>query len=942
MASAMYDWGAGTAGLTSVRRAKLGSARRRRQTFAVQRAGRIMGGQPQLSHLEVAVPADSLREQLQSSLAGRYEIERELGRGGMATVYLARDVKHQRRVALKLLNPELGAVLGAERFLSEIRVTANLQHPNLLPLFDSGNADGLLFYVMPYVEGETLRRRLDRERQLPVDEAVRLAVAVADALDCAHQHGVIHRDLKPENILLQHGQPVVADFGIALAVSNAGGERVTQTGLSLGTPQYMSPEQATGDRVIDARTDVYSLGAVTYEMLCGEPPHAGPTAQAVIAKLMTEVPRPLTVLRHTVPPHVDEAVRCALEKLPADRFATAGEFAAALRGGAVPRRTHHTRVLTARRGPRPRALIGALAGASALALVLAALLWRGAARPQPGAIRFVLDLPPDQRIATPEGSSVNLSPDGRTIAYVATTAGSATTRIFVRRIDSLAARLLPGSDGGNTPTFSPDGRWLAFKTPADLRKVPLSGGGAEIIAPLPDDWQNFAWSSAGDIVLAAKGYLWRVGDKANLTRFTAPDTAGGEIGHAGPIFLNDETIAFWLQKPTTDGTLRGIGLTSRAGGPYAVLDVPGDVPLGYVEGHLLVSDQSGSLLAYPVDLRRRRVTGPAIELVRGVVWIGPGGLQARVARDGSLAYIGGRSGRRLALLDARGGTIAEAPELREYRGGASISPDGRRVAVGVLRSLVGGRNVAFYDVWIWDVESASLARFTTDGGHQPVWSPDGKRIAYLMSDRLGQDEVWWAPVDGSAPAERLVRFPTRLGYYDAVRLDFSPNGASMVVTVRDSATAEDIYLVNLAAANPAPVALVRTSFRETQPRISPDGRWVAYVSDETGRFEIYVRPFVGTTSRVKVSTGGAQLPQWASGGRRLLYTSESGRTIAAALNVSGMSLTVARQDTIALDGLRGDVDPRTDRMLVTREPEDRRIIVVSNWLAEVRPKLKGR
>src|SRR6266850_7504470 len=232
----------------------------------------------------------TISDVLNTALAGRYEIEREIGAGGMATVYLARDVKHHRQVALKVLNPELGALLGVERFLAEIRVTANLQHPNLLPLFDSGAAEGLLFYVMPFVEGESLRSKLQAEKQLPVDEAIHIAVAVAGALDYAHRHGVIHRDLKPENILLHEGQPLIADFGIALAVSNAGGQRVTQTGLSLGTPTYMSPEQATGDRSIDGRTDIYSLGAVLYEMLAGDPPHLGSTAQAVIAKVLTDKP----------------------------------------------------------------------------------------------------------------------------------------------------------------------------------------------------------------------------------------------------------------------------------------------------------------------------------------------------------------------------------------------------------------------------------------------------------------------------------------------------------------------------------------------------------------------------------------------------------------------------------------------------------------------------
>jgi serine/threonine protein kinase len=271
-----------------------------------------------------------LRSTLAELLGARYVVERELGAGGMATVFLAHDSKHDRDVAIKVLHPELGAVLGADRFLSEIRTTARLQHPHILPLLDSGDAGGLLYYVMPLVTGETLRTRLERERQLPVADAVLITREVADALGYAHGLGVIHRDIKPENILLQGGHALVADFGIALAVQSAGGARMTQTGLSLGTPQYMSPEQAMGERTIDARSDIYALGVVTYEMLTGQPPFTGSTVQAIVARVMTEKPAPIATIRDTVPPHVEHAVVKALAKLPADRFATAAAFSSAL------------------------------------------------------------------------------------------------------------------------------------------------------------------------------------------------------------------------------------------------------------------------------------------------------------------------------------------------------------------------------------------------------------------------------------------------------------------------------------------------------------------------------------------------------------------------------------------------------------------------------------
>lgn len=299
------------------------------QCFALRRLDLRLLPPPAFDQPEMT---DTL-ERLTAALSDRYRPERELGAGGMATVYLAHDLRHDREVAIKVLHPDLGAALGGDRFLGEIRTTARLQHPHILPLLDSGEAGGLLFYVMPYIRGETLRDRLERETQLPVADALRIAGEIAGALTEAHSQGIVHRDIKPENILLSGAHALVADFGIALAVQQAGGARMTQTGLSLGTLQYMAPEQAMGDKHVDHRADQYALAAVTYEMLTGEPPHTGTNAQAIVAKLLTEQVRSATVLRPSVPAHVDAALRAALQKLPADRFADVAAFLAALRDG---------------------------------------------------------------------------------------------------------------------------------------------------------------------------------------------------------------------------------------------------------------------------------------------------------------------------------------------------------------------------------------------------------------------------------------------------------------------------------------------------------------------------------------------------------------------------------------------------------------------------------
>jgi tRNA A-37 threonylcarbamoyl transferase component Bud32 len=423
---------------------------------------------------------------LSVALADRYVIERELGQGGMATVYLAHDVRHDRKVALKVLRPELAAVIGAARFLQEIRTTANLQHPHILPLHDSGEAEGTAFYVMPFVEGENLRDRLTRERQLPVNEAIEIAREVADALEYAHGHGVIHRDIKPENILLHGGHALVADFGIALAVSKSeGGTRMTETGMSLGTPHYMSPEQAMGEREITAKSDVYALGCVLYEMLCGEPPFAGPTAQAIIARVLTEAPRSLMLQRRTIPPHVEAAVQKALAKLPADRFSTAAEFSAAL---VNPGFVGTVGTPAASAGPPVRRSI---AGWIALVgLLAAAALW-GWLRPHDApahrvARYFVLASDTVGIRPAVEALNMAIASDGSRIAFVSDVGQGL---LWVRRIEELRPQPLLGTEGARWPTFSPDGQWIAFvrgrsawtgarRSPSPTRRAAISMGGS--------------------------------------------------------------------------------------------------------------------------------------------------------------------------------------------------------------------------------------------------------------------------------------------------------------------------------------------------------------------------------------------------------------------------------------------------------------------------------
>ena len=516
---------------------------------------------------------------LTAALTDRYRIERELGTGGMATVYLARDLKHDRQVALKVLKPELAAVLGAERFVVEIKTTASLQHPHILPLFDSGTAGGFLFYVMPYIAGETIREKLNRETQFGVDEAVRIAREIADALDYAHRHGVIHRDIKPENILLHDGRAMVMDFGIALALSAAAGGRMTETGLSLGTPHYMSPEQATAEKEISGRSDEYSLASVLYEMLTGNPPHVGASAQQIIMKIITEPVQPVTALRKNVPPNVAAAVAKALEKLPADRFESAKAFSDALANPAFTTATASgaTAGAHAGRGAVSKWLFIATAAAAVVATVIAAwTLVRPHPVPDAPVVRMTFELPPGERVYEAFSGTIAISPQGDRLAYITT--GPSGNRVVIRRTSELVGHEIANT-GWTNLAFSPDGRWLAYTLVSgnEIKKVLVDGGASVSLASVPNVIiRGLSWTATDTIVIGTATGLWTIPASGGVAhRLFASDSTPSRLS---PVVLPDGKTVLYATGFSNDA--RRLAVSSLATRTTKVLDIPAVAPLG--------------------------------------------------------------------------------------------------------------------------------------------------------------------------------------------------------------------------------------------------------------------------------------------------------------------------------------------------------------------------
>ncbi|HQR18976.1 MAG TPA: hypothetical protein PK948_11415, partial [Gemmatimonadales bacterium] len=709
--------------------------------------------------------------------------------------------------------------------------------------------------------------------------------------------------------------------------------------MSLGTPHYMSPEQAMGEREITARSDVYALGAMTYEMLVGDPPFIGGTAQAVVAKVLTEKPTPPSQFRDTVPEAIDEAVLTALSKLPADRFATAAEFAAALSGqaGSMTGRTSLSARARPARAVANRPLLIAL---GAMAVLAALGWWRAGRSTTPEVLRFQLLPTPGTRLAFPSAGIATylaLSADGRQAAYVASGGGSG-WMIFVRRLDQLTAKPLPGTEMAEFPEFSPDGQWIAFGAPdGTLKKIQVDGTNLTTLCPVGTGGvSGLTWTSDKEVVftrenLTARG-MWRVpSDGGEPVQFSKFDSASGERLQLAPRSADNGRLVFYSSTRASTLDLK-IGVVTAADGKTKVFSgLRGARVLGLAAGFLIYVRADGALMAAPFDLGSLEA-GPPLQILDSIAaryWLSPAALSA----SGALLYQRGGLASQLVSVGQHGVARLLLDSARVYMH-PRLSPDGRRVA---FESQSGSSN----EVWIADLAGQTAQRMTREGfSDRPEWTPDGSRVMYVAAPKPA-NSLWWQAADGSGTAE-LVYQGT-----DAIREGvFTPDGKTILFRMDTPDSNRDIYALPLAG-DRKPVPLLTSIDDDKQPRVSPDGKWLAFVSNQSGREEVYVRPLAGGGARVAISTSGGGEPLWAPDGSRLYY--RAGAWLLAARVVLAPAFAVTGRDTLfegpyTTDPFHPNYDVTPDgRSFVMIRPveQDRQLIMVVNWVEELRQRTKG-
>jgi serine/threonine-protein kinase len=907
-------------------------------------------------------------DRLGAALTDRYRIESELGSGGMATVYLAQDLKHDRQVAIKVLKPELAAVIGGERFVAEIKTTAALQHPHILPLFDSGEADGFLYYVMPYVEGESLRDRLDREKQLPVDEAVRITRAVGAALAYAHERDIVHRDIKPANILIHAGEPVVADFGIAIAISAAGGGRLTETGMSVGTPHYMSPEQASADRDVDARSDTYALACVLYEMLAGQPPHTGPSAQAVLMRILTEDPRDISSVRSSVPENVQSALEKGLEKLPADRFKSAKAFADAL--GEPGFRYERTAARTGVQGAVPaegtaapsRSMPWSLPVAGVLAVAVVGLLVRGGPQPPPEApaTRMEIGLG-DLTVEGPE--IIHVAPDGDYFAFV----GDRGTLdgIFVRSSAEAVFRHMPGTEAAMFMSFSPDGSEIVYSSNNfTINRIPTTGGAPREILGSEDarGARLFpTWNGDGTITFFEFG-----GQQPYLTRI--PES-GGEVETLAEL---EGGIAF---NPVALPDGRTLMFSSVEARSVMLLDIESDSIWTFIPdargayllatGHMAYVDGAGSLWVSEYDEDNRVLSGDPVPVLSGIVLSAGMAPVVSFSRSGTMTYLQGEPGavggsflQRLVVVDFETGESTRVPIRPRRIRNVRWSPDGSSVAfAGLPPGDLTGRS----SIYAYDLELRTATRRLTEDGTQafPVWSPDGTRIVYLdAQETIGPDgdamgaissgNLFTVPATGGEPAPLVDQDGQDVPYHWAsdgrVAFTGGPRTGSSELMFASADTPGEVEIYLDIDGDLGSIS------------VSPDERWATFLSsDAPGEGNrLVVRSYPEPGPPILISEGGGDRPRWSRDGSRIYFwKTETGldSLLYAEVRTEPDFRVLSTEVVLVGEYVEStwDLHPDGDRMIISEAdinrpdgesdgmPQIHRVVV--NWFTEMRAAL---
>jgi len=683
----------------------------------------------------------------------------------------------------------------------------------------------------------------------------------------------------------------------------------------------MAPEQAMGEREVTPKADIYALGCVLYEMLSGEPPFTGPTAQAIVARVMTEQPRSLMLQRRTIPPHVEAAVQAALEKLPADRFASAAQFAEALGRAdfALPvQRPTQTKVGRARAGRIAAVLPWAVV---VVALGAAAWGWLGRpAPPPPNAVgRFSLQLPATAALGTAGGSIIAMSPDGSRIVYVGV--GTSGNQLFLRGLDQLEPVPLAGTQGASNPFFSHDGQWVAFFAGGKLAKVPLAGGPALTVATAGG--VGGSWGPGDSIVFSSDSGLMVVPAAGGAARVLLRPDSGRAEAYMYPEYLpNGRALLFY-----TRGSEDHLAALDLRTGAVKRFEQAGFNPHYVSSGHVILATRTGTLIAVPFDAARLEVTGSPVPVAEDVVVGGSGAAKLGVSRDGDFAYQVGQAGvAELAMVD-RSGAVRPLPAEPQAYVAPRLSPDGRRIAVQVAEA--GSPNT---DIWVYDIAQRTRTRLTFDkSGQRPIWTPDGRRVAYSRGPS-GNADLAWIPADGSGPAESLLTAPDDQGTGA-----FAPDGRTMAYRGgAGAASKRSLHILTLGGTPPSQ-PLLENQFDNHSPSLSPDAHWVAYVSDESGRPEVYVRPFPGPGGRWQVSLESGNEPRWSPAGNEIFYRAGN-RMMAAAVrtrptfavgerqqlfDANFSALTIHTNYDVARDG-------RTFLMVrPTRETQG--FVVVLNW-----------